>query len=354
MRGGAGARGALPGRGGARRPGRGGPRASRFVCRVREVTGWVSGELRAGGARRGGRRPRRVRGVGARGARPARAVARTVGRARGGDGGIRAALGPEASFVSAPRWRAGSRLLRGDSGPGGAAAWEPGPRGSARAVLGEGGARVSWTCPPRYPHAGGGARACAQAARPGRKRSRRPGSSGADGPRARGPLGGDVTVGAPATRVRCARTAARRPGPWPRAREAGDPGGGRGGRAQGGVAKRGGDEGAAGRGGDIWRLGRRGRRGGAEGKRNTSQARGRGGPSFLGRPFSQCAVSLFGLSVFKSTPGAGVRPEPCPPLGAPDWGAGWGFGRMETPSVTMRYWGAGGRGGRAPEWRPGP
>lgn len=85
-----------------------------------------------------------------------------------------------------------------------------------------------------------------------------------------------------------------------------------------------------------------------EGKRNTSQARGRGGPSFLRRPFSHRARFPSGgpLVLLKPTPGAGVRARGVPSSWEPSvWGERWGLG------VTMRYWGCWGRGGGAPEWR---
>lgn len=112
----------------------------------------------------------------------------------------------------------------------------------------------------------------------------------------------------------------------------------------------------SGRGGDIWSLGRAGGLGGgAEGKRNISQARGRCGPSFLGRPFSQRARFPSGGS--ESTPRAGVPagavPSWKPSIGGGGGGERWGFGSGRTkPSVTMRYWGAG--GGEAARLNGGP
>lgn len=174
---------------------------------------------------------------------------------------------------------------------------------------------------------------------------------------------GDVTVGAPATRVPCSRTDGCAPAvslaPRLRAWEAGDPGGGRGDRAQGSVAERGGgcvcvlqDAGLT-----FGALVAGGGRRGAEGKRNTRQARGRGGPSFLGRPFSQRAVSFLGFWVgLKSTPGAGVRPEPCPGSGSPRRARSWGSGPewRRLSRVTMRYWGAGGGEAARLNGDPGP
>lgn len=279
----------------------------------------------------------------------------------GGDRGVRAAPGPEASFVSASGWGVGSRLLWGDSGPGGATAWEPGPRGTARAVVGRGGARGSQRSPRRCPLAGGGARACAQAARPGRKRPRRPGSSDAGRPGARGPFGVTSQWGLRPRESRVpGRTAAHRPCPWPRGSAPGrqgtreeDAGTGRKAvspsAAGGGVLQ---DAGLT-----FGALVAGGGRRGAEGKRNTRQARGRGGPSFLGRPFSQRAVSLLGFWVgLKSTPGAGVRPEPCPGSGSPRRARRWGSGPewRRLSRVTMRYWGAGGGEAARLNGDPGP
>lgn len=134
---------------------------------------------------------------------------------------------------------------------------------------------------------------------------------------------GDVTVGAPATRVPCSRTDGCAPAvclaPRLRAWEAGDPGGGRGDRAPGSVAERGGWGGVAGRGVDIWSLGRRGRpkRGGGEAKHQTGPRPRRpqlpGAPVFpascfpswvLGRP----QIHARGRSAARAVPWFGEPP----------------------------------------------
>lgn len=114
----------------------------------------------------------------------------------------------------------------------------------------------------------------------------------------------------------------------------------------------------SGHGGDIWRLGRAGGLGGgAEGKRNISQARGRCGPSFLGRPFSQPAVALLGALSPPQIHAEGGSADPSRAfLGARDreaggWGAlGFRLGadKTECNNALLGGWG---RGGSAPAWR---
>lgn len=142
-----------------------------------------------------------------------------VPRAGGRDRGIRDAPGPEASFVRASGWGAGSRLLWGPLGLSGP--WR-GSRGS-EGRDGEG-RRVRPSAEPRSVLRRGQGRPglCAGRAT-GQEAAREAGELRLGQAWGAGAFRGDVTVGAPATRVPGRTAAHHRPGRWAGAWETGDP-----------------------------------------------------------------------------------------------------------------------------------
>lgn len=224
--------------------------------------------------------------------------------------------------------------------------------------MGRQGARSSLRCPPRGPRRPG---LCTGPARdPAGSGPGGPGSSDAARPRAHGPFGGDVTVGGtgharpespyrgePASSLApvLGRQGAREEGSGAGSQAASPSAAGATGCQDTGVTF----------GGSVAPgASEEGRRGSETSARPEAAA----APASWDARFPSLPLPFLGLLVLlKSTPRAGVptRAVPSwePAIGRRGGGERWDFGSERTkPSVTMRYWGAG--GGEAARLHGGP